>query len=179
MKHITSLQQLINTLNECDPQDYVALASRLNIPKDEFQKFTFWKKEGYARNCIERTSTYELILICWKPGDQSPVHGHDEQKCWVHQVDGTLKEDRFNEENGELVHCNSMELSPGTLSYMEDRMGYHSLTNRSTQRAMTLHLYISPIDACEVFDPTEKRFKIKEVEYDSYKGVLKEKTASL
>jgi cysteine dioxygenase len=72
-----------------------------------------------------------------------------------------------------------MELSPGRLTYMEDSMGYHTLKNHSDERAMTLHLYISPIDTCKVFnDTTEDSFKLKELKYDSYKGVLDEELIS-
>lgn len=179
MDPITSLQQLIETLDECDPQDYVKVAAKMNIPKEDFEDYTYWKDECYARNCIERTEVYELILICWKAGDASPVHGHDEQKCWVYQVDGTMHEERFQEEDGKLIPCNTLELEAGKLTYMEDRMGYHSLSNKSEEGAMTLHLYISPIDSCKVFDPEEARFRTKQVKYDSYKGVLTEKVPSL
>ena len=178
MTEITSLPELIETLDECDPQDYVKVAANMNIPKEDFEDYTFWKDECYARNCIERTNVYELILICWKAGDSSPVHGHDEQKCWVYQVDGTMQEERFTEEEGELTTCNIMELETGDLTYMEDRMGYHSLTNKSDEGAMTLHLYISPIDSCKVFDPEKGQFNTKMVTYDSCKGELIEEVLS-
>ncbi len=178
MTQITSLPELIETLDECDPQDYVKIAANMKLPKAEFDKYTFWKDECYARNCIERTDVYELILICWKPGDASPIHGHDEQKCWVYQVDGTMHEERFQEEDGKLIPCNTLELQAGKLTYMEDRMGYHSLANNSGEPAMTLHLYISAIDSCKVFDDEEARFKTKMVTYDSYKGVLAEEVIS-
>ena len=176
MDPITSLQQLTETLDECDPQDYVKVATNMNIPKAEFEKYIFWNDDCYARNCIERTEVYELILICWKPGDETPVHGHDEQKCWIYQVDGKMHEERFQDEEGTLVSCNQMSLTPG--SYMEDNMGYHSLENKSDEKAMSLHLYISPIDHCQVFDPSEEGFCEKELKYDSYKGVLTENLVS-
>ena len=178
MDPITSLQQLTETLDECDPQDYVKVASNMNIPKEDFEDYAFWNDDCYARNCIERTEVYELILICWKPGDETPVHGHDEQKCWIYQVDGNMHEERFQEEDGKLVSCNQLELSPGKLSYMDDNMGFHSIENKSSKNAMSLHLYISPIDYCQVFDPSEEGFCEKELKYDSYKGVLTEKLAS-
>jgi cysteine dioxygenase len=178
MNQITSLPELIETLNECDPQDYVKIAANMNLPKDEFEDYAFWNDDCYARNCIERTDVFELILICWKPGDETPVHGHDEQKCWIYQVDGNMYEERFQEEDGELVSCNQMVLSPGRLSYMEDGMGYHSLENKSSDDSMTLHLYISPIDCCQVFDPSEEEFCEKELKYDSFKGVLTEDLVS-
>jgi cysteine dioxygenase len=178
MDPITSLQQLIDTLDECDPQDYVKVASKMNIPKKDFEDYIFWNDDSYARNCIERTEVYELILICWKPGDKTAVHGHDDQKCWVYQVDGAIHEERFKEKDGALVSCHNMPLTPGKLSYMEDNMGFHCIDNRSNENAMSLHLYISPIDHCQVFNSKEDKFCEKKLKYDSFKGVVAENMAS-
>ena len=179
MNTIDTLSKLIEALKDCEPQDYVKIAGNMKLPKDDFKKYALWKSDGYARNCIERTEIFELVLICWNPGDKSAVHGHDDQRCWVYQVDGTINELRFTaDKDGKLKKSQHLELSPHRLSYMEDRMGFHSLENRSDERAMSLHLYISPIDYCKVFNPSEEQFDIKELKYDSFKGVLTEKIIS-
>jgi cysteine dioxygenase len=179
MNSINTLSDLLETLKNCDPEDYVKMVANMRLPKEDFGKYAFWKPEGYTRNCIERTDVFELILICWNPGDKSAVHGHDDQRCWVYQVDGVIDEIRFIEDDtGKLKENHHSELLPHRLSYMEDRMGYHSLKNRSEEKAMTLHLYISPIDYCKVYDTCEEKFDVKELRYDSYKGVLTDKIAS-
>ena len=173
MNNINTLSKLLETLKDCEPKDYVKIVGNMKLPKDDFKKYAFWKPDGYARNCIERTEVFELVLICWNPGDKSPVHGHDDQRCWVYQVDGFMNELRFTiDEARELKESQHQKLSPHRLTYMEDEMGFHSLENRSNERAMTLHLYISPIDYCKVFNPSEEQFETKELKYDSYKGVL-------
>lgn len=179
MNCIETLSELIETLNDSDPEDYVKVAKNMNIPKSEFKRYAHYKPNKYSRNCIERTPVYELVLICWNPGDETPIHGHDEQRCWVYQVDGTIREIRYKgDEAGQMQECNWLQLTPGRLTYMEDEMGYHSLKNCSNERVMTLHLYISPIDSCQCFDETEAVFKTKELQYDSYKGVLNEEYTS-
>jgi cysteine dioxygenase len=179
MNSINTLSQLLETLKVCKPENYVKVVANMRLPKDDFKKYALWKPDGYARNCIERTDDFELVLICWNPGDKSAVHGHDDQRCWVYQIDGAMDELRFNEDDdGRLHKSQHIELLPQRLSYMEDRMGYHSLENRSSEKAMSLHLYISPIDYCKVYNPSEENFNIKELKYDSYNGVLAEKVVS-
>jgi len=180
MNCIESLGELIETLNDCDPEDYVKLAKNMSIPLSDFNAFAHWKEDGYCRNCIERTDTYELILICWNPEDETPMHGHANQRCWVHQVDGVLREVRYQmEADGTLTESNQMDLTPGRLTYMDDDMGYHALANHSEEKAMSLHLYISPIDSCEVYDSNAEEFSICELSYDSYKGVLTETVSTI
>ena len=54
---------------------------------------------------------------------------------------------------------------------MNETMGYHRLKNDTDGRAMTLHVYVSPITSCEVFNDKENAFVSKELEYDTLKGV--------
>jgi cysteine dioxygenase len=171
MNSITSIEQLITTLDDCDPSDYIKIANSMRIPLSQFNTYATWKEDGYARNCIERTDKYELVLLCWNEGDKTPIHGHDNQKCWVYQVDGSTSEIRYKEKPcGTLEECNKMDLSTGKLSFMVDDMGYHSLENNSKGRSMTLHLYISPIDKCKVFDDCDENFVLKSMKYDTLRG---------
>ena len=32
--------------------------------------------DGYQRNVIKRSEFYELVAICWIPGQQTPIHDH-------------------------------------------------------------------------------------------------------
>jgi len=180
MNCIGSLDELIETLNDCEPEDYIKLAKHMNLPTSDFEAYAHWKEDGYARNCIERTDNYELILICWNPRDETPKHGHADQRCWVYQVEGVTEEIRYRADAaGSLVECNKMELTKGRLTYMDDAMGYHTLANHSEEKSMTLHLYISPIDSCEVYDAKADSFCVKELTYDSFKGVLGEVTTTV
>ena len=64
-----------------------------------------------------------------------------------------------------------MQLSPGKLTFMNSTMGYHKLNNDTNGRAMTLHIYVSPITSCEVFNDQKKDFEFKELEYDTINGI--------
>ncbi|MBL4592711.1 MAG: cysteine dioxygenase family protein [Flavobacteriales bacterium] len=171
MDKITSLNGLIETLKQSEAKDYVKIAQGMNIPVSDFDAYAHYKKDSYARNCIVKTAAFELILICWKKGDITPIHGHDNQNCWVYQVCGNITEMRYEKDNeGKLIECNNMQLEPGVLTYMHDSMGYHLLENHTHQNSMTLHLYMNPIDSCEVFNKTNNCFEKKELEFYTIDG---------
>lgn len=171
MSTTSSLSDLIKKLNESDPKKHSSILSKIKIPKSEFAPFEFWNKEGYSRNCIERTKYYELILICWSTNAQTPIHGHDDQDCWVYGVDGRVTEIIYKaDEDDNLTKIKEHELCAEQITYMHDKMGYHLIKNESNQRAMTLHIYALPIEECEVFNRTKETFESKELEYDTYKG---------
>lgn len=171
MDNITSLNRLIEVLKHSDAENYVSIAKSMDIPASDFIKYAHWKADGYARNCIIKTPNFELILICWNGNDITPIHCHNEQKCWVYMVDGEMTEIRFKQNNaGDLSECNKLEMVPGNLTYMHDSMGFHLLKNTSEQKAMTLHLYMKPIDTCNVFNDSENCFENKTLAFHSIDG---------
>jgi cysteine dioxygenase len=172
MNSIESLEELIEKLNHSEHSNQGKVIKQMNIPKSDFEEYASWDKKGYTRNCINRTNDYELVLLCWEKGDVTPIHGHDGQKCWVYQIEGQMTEIRYEEStSGNLVETNRTQLSRGKLTFMNNTMGYHKLNNDTDGRAMTLHIYVSPITKCEVFNDKKGDFEFKELEYDTINGM--------
>lgn len=171
MNPIVTVDQLAEILDDIDPLQHAKTMKQIHIEADELAHYATWVEEGYTRNCLARTDKYELILLCWDIGAQAPIHSHGGEDCWVYQIQGTVEEVRFEEREEELIEKNRMVLTPGKLTYMNDQMGYHSIGNISNQRAMTLHVYASPIDICKVYNDQKDCFEMKEMSYHTFKGV--------
>ena len=165
MKFINTVEKLIETLNHTSPSEYAKVIKKVRFKKESLIPFSTWTKHGYTRNCLARTDYYELILLCWDVNAKTPVHGHGGEDCWVYQIHGTIEEVRFEEQEDCITEQNRMVLSPGKLTYMHDRMGYHSLRNISHQKAMTLHIYANPIDSCKVYNNDKNCFEMKKMSY--------------
>ena len=93
-------------------------------------------------------------------------------------VKGEFDEQRFveSEKPSEEIEVEAeMQLEEDEVSYMNDDMGYHSLANINDGKSMSLHLYMNPIDECNVFNEEIGEFERKELEYFSYKGKLLQK----
>jgi cysteine dioxygenase len=171
MDVITSLNGLIETLKQSDAKDYVKVAKNMQIPLSDFDSYAHFKESGYTRNCIYKTAGFELILICWNKGDITPIHCHNEQHCWVYQVDGEMTEIRYQKDNhGKLTEINNMQITHGILTYMHDSMGYHLLENHTSKKAMTLHLYMKPVESCTVFNDASNCFEEKELVFHTVDG---------
>ena len=171
MNYINTIEELTYALDNVDPLDYAKIMKKINITEDHISEFATWSSKCYTRNCLARTNKYEVILLCWDIGAESPIHCHDGKDCWVYQVNGELEEKRFNYNKEELIETHNLELKPNKLTYMHDRMGYHSIGNSSTKRAMSLHIYASPIDSCTIYNDDNQCFDPQELSYDTFKGV--------
>ncbi|MCR9173147.1 MAG: cysteine dioxygenase family protein [bacterium] len=168
--NITTIDQLITAFDDAEPSEQVGVLKRIDIPVSEFAEYATWCDDGYTRNCIARKDGFEFILLCWSPGAVTPIHGHDGQNCWVYQVDGSVREKRYQDSAGGFELTNDMTLEAGRLCYMHDRMGYHSLSNETGKESMTLHIYANPIDRCKVFNEERQCFETVEMQYDSIEG---------
>jgi len=171
MHCVETIDELVTILKNNEPREYVPLTQNMRIPASEVERFAHWDPDRYTRNCIARNDQFELLLLCWKPGDKTPIHSHNEQRCWVHQVSGTLNEKLFKEaDNGDLQLLNTHKLREGDIAYMDDSMGFHTLHNATDHRAISLHLYVAPIEECRIYDNENEAFKNKELVYDSVNG---------
>lgn len=167
---ISSLQELLDELPNCSGDDYVNIAKQMKIPSEDLQPYAMFSDEAYTRNCVERTEDYELILLCWEKDQDTPIHCHNGEECWVYLAEGKLRERRFQTKNDELVKTADVKMTEERLSYMNDDLGYHSLQNIANGRSMSLHLYVAPIDECSAYNPEKGKFEYKDLYYDSIKG---------
>ncbi len=171
MNKITSINQLIKTLSASCDADLKNIYKFLNIPISEYEPYIFWSDENYTRNCIVRTDKYELLLLCWKKNQYTPIHSHNGQECWVYNVKGTFEEIRY-ELNSEkkLIKQNDFSLNEGHFSYMNNQLGFHEL--KANEEAISLHLYSLPIDECLIYDSNSEQFKSTSLSYHSTEGKL-------
>ncbi len=173
MQAISSVEELLEILPECSGNEFVEISHGMELQPEDFEEYAYWSKDHYTRNCVSRSEEYELILLCWEPGQDTPVHCHNNEECWVYNLQGSVIEKRFDFRQGsktEIEETQEAVMNEGEVSYMHDTMGFHSLHNTGEVRAMTLHLYIKPIDSCRVYVNEEIGFKRKELEYDTYEG---------
>jgi len=168
--HITSLNQLLQILPSCTPADYKAIAKDMVIVASDLTKYASWRSDRYTRNCIVRTDAYELILLCWEPGQETAVHCHGGEECWVYNVQGTILETNYEMLNNQPVETDATELTQGKVSYMNDDLGYHKLANAGAGRCMTLHLYMNPIDHCTSWVEATRAFVPVSPSYDTIGG---------
>lgn len=165
---IATLPELIQELDEAEEQEYGRILSDLDCEAIGWDDYSIYASDKYARVCLKECPEYELLLLCWEPGQETPIHGHDDQKCWVRIVEGTFSEILydFDESSGEMKFLKKGKPGKGEMTYMQDSMGYHSLKNDSSLRALSLHLYAKPILSCEVYDEDNNELEIKEMHYD-------------
>jgi cysteine dioxygenase len=154
-----------------------------------------FREDKYARHLIHRTELFEVMLLCWQPGQLSPVHNHQGNSGWVRVLRGRMEETHFSppdwvvagvpmpngsfdiDDEGvghgialkrgqELVHV----AGPAVCS-VDRKRPIHQLGNprrhADDEPAVTLHVYSRPHGSCLTFDVERATCRRIDLKYDT------------
>lgn len=92
------------------------------------------------RQVLASNHQFELVLIHWKPGKASDIHGHPGGGCLFRLLQGKLEELRYTPGySRKLLSTNSYR--SGDMTYIDNHMAYHQVGNPYGSSAISLHLY--------------------------------------
>lgn len=99
-----------------------------------------FQEKDYARNLVLKTENVEIILVCWMPGQTSPMHGHGKTDGIVMVMEGEMFNTNLYPDgrriSGTFGAGNVCHTPVGVL---------HEMGNRSQQKAVTFHIYAPPL----------------------------------
>lgn len=126
----------------------------------ELSQFARFDATSYCRNRILRSEALDLLLLCWKPGQRTPIHDHSGSICGVHIVRGEALEIGFMPSGvGLMVPSDCRRLHEGETTVSRDSEA-HMMANVASpsQDLVTLHCYSPPLDSMRIFSETETFF---------------------
>lgn len=141
MKQI--LEDLINTLDN-EPTDELkhTIIPNFQTSSNDVIEFIYFSDEAYSRNLIHKTDDYELLLLCWKNGQFTPIHHHGISSCTLTVIRGVLDEKQFVTKDNRNINnfLSRRQLACSDFSFLEGSAISHRVECIS-QKAMSLHFY--------------------------------------
>eukprot|EP00887_Chlorella_sp_A99_P008067 scaffold12.g8067.t1 len=149
---------------------------------------------------VESTCDFELMVICWAPGQASRVHNHASSHCWYTVLSGEVHEDRYLLPAGggadeaqaasagkpalpgvvsasspcpPLARAVSSALRAGAAGYINDSMCLHAIRCPDAcpaPGAVTLHIYAPPITRVRLFEPENNRVVERQPGFSTRRG---------
>jgi len=144
--------------------------------RSDWRSLALFSTLHYTRNLVVLEARFELMILCWGPGQESPIHNHEGQDCWMAVLDGEVEEVRYPMPKGNgsapLLAKGSLRFAPGQVAYIRDEMGLHLVrpVPTSATGGVTLHLYASPYDECNCYCPDTGRVTRKKLGHYSVRG---------
>jgi len=148
---------LIEKLNsQTTPPALAELTSWLanvEISQLDLQPYVGFKEGNYWRHRVCRNEAVEMLIICWRPGQKTPIHDHNGSHGVVRVQQGLMFETIFayDEQRG-LTEDTSRECADGTITGA-DVPDIHQLGNPdvSGRDLITVHVYAPPLGVLKTY----------------------------
>ena len=130
-----------------------ALLAGAEVGDDELRPYVSFKEGTYARHRVHLGEHAELLVLCWRPGQRTPIHDHAGSFGAVRVLRGVMWETLFGMGDAEgLRYLSGREWTPGHVTGA-DVPDIHQLGNPddSGQDLDTLHLYSPPLASLNVY----------------------------
>jgi cysteine dioxygenase len=130
-----------------------ALLQGVSVGEDELRPYVGFKEGTYARHRVHLGAHAELLVLCWRPGQRTPIHDHAGSFGAVRVLRGVMWETLFEMEGAAgLRYKSAREWTPGHVTGA-DVPDIHQLGNPevSGQDLVTLHLYAPPLASLNVY----------------------------
>ena len=137
----------------------------LDVAMSELEPWMRFAPERYQRNLLRDGPAYHALLLCWSPGQRSPIHDHRSSRCAFLVLKGTATESVFaRTARGAIYPTHSRTLPVGSICSSFDA-DIHQISNLAeSDDLVTLHIYSPPLmvmgqytlmseDAAEYIDP--------------------------
>lgn len=127
--------------------------SEVQVTETDVRPFRFFKPGTYARHRVMRNEYVELLVLCWLPGQRTPIHDHNGSYGAVRVCEGVMWETTFAlNEARELYYRAAREWGRGEVTDA-NVPDIHQLGNPecSGQSLVTLHLYAPPLGVLNTY----------------------------
>jgi len=154
-----SLQALIAELDSVnavpDLEQIYLWLEKAEISAEELQPYIGFKDGNYWRHRVCRNDFVEMLVLCWRPGQRTPIHDHNGSHGGVKIFKGLLWETTFSYDALAGLHYKSArEHALGSVTG-SDVPDIHQLGNPdvSGQDLVTIHIYAPPLGVLHTYKP--------------------------
>lgn len=165
----------------------------MRLSADALKPYSFFRDDFYTRNLVYRDDLFEVMVICWGPGQKTTIHTHNGQLGWMDMPQGEVQVHHF-----QYMGCNAaenqnvvgMDCLAGATEIHLDRKDtltchecgpiytvdklhtIHQIENTDSAKSgvLSLHIYSLPIDSCVAFDLEHQRCFRRSLAYYSRNG---------
>jgi len=157
------LEALVERLSDC--RDISSLQSSLlaaDLEACDVADYIRFDRDGYSRNRVLKTDKFEVLILCWRPGQKSKIHNHADSICAFKIIKGALKNTNFIQQGQRVSVTSTKDISCSQPVVLSGSNNFHKIANDSASNAVSLHFYAPPIGHYHVVDQEKALVLIEE-----------------
>lgn len=125
----------------------------VRVDPDDLRPHLGFKAGGYSRHRVVRSDFAELLVLCWRPGQRTPIHDHNGSFGAVRVCNGIMWETIFSrDKERKLCYQSGREWHPSDVTGA-DVPDIHQIGNPDVSGLdlVTLHLYAPPLGVLNTY----------------------------
>lgn len=126
-------------------------ASQLSL--EDVREFLRFEDDCYSRNLVAESPWFNVLVLCWKSGQRSPIHDHAQSVCAFKVLTGVCSETSYAfSPCGQVVPVRTKDFLAGEIVASHDSET-HQVSNLQPEGTalVTLHVYSPPLKTMKVF----------------------------
>jgi len=143
------------------------LLEELDVTREDLGKACTFCDGDYQRTVLKDSRWYEVVCICWKSGQRTPIHDHKGASCAFRVIEGIATETKFEKSASGFVYPTTSEHQPSGYIAASSEVDIHQVTNTQPPgtNLINIHIYspllrdfnIYSLDTRSVDDPNTVR----------------------
>lgn len=161
------------------------------VDRSSLGPYTHFRSDFYTRNLVYRDDLFEVMAVCWMPGQRTVIHTHNGQLGWMSVEQGALAVVNYKwlgcnaSDNQNVVGMDCLagateldldrrevqECYPGGAVNTVDKVQtIHQVVVQGKEPVVSLHIYSRPIESCVAFDIGKRSCYRRQLTYYSKYG---------
>ena len=155
-----TIEELKHKAKDLQLPDLRKLIENLKPDRNEIAPYIQFTDNHYARNLVFKCPNFEVLVLCWKAGQRSPIHDHGNSICSVYTINGTLSADNYRRTSGGHLRADySEDFKPGSVLSIQTTE-IHQVSNlQSIEDLVSLHFYLAPLENNYVYSVLQPTFE--------------------
>lgn len=160
MNLAAAIQELKHTAKGMQLPGLRKMILDLKPERSEVDPYVQFTANHYARNLVYKTPDFEVLVLCWRAGQRSPIHDHGSSICAVYTLDGVLSADNYKRMANGHIRCDySEDFKPGSVLSIQTTE-IHQVSNlQDSSDLISLHFYLSPLENNYVYSVMQPTFE--------------------
>jgi cysteine dioxygenase len=194
-KHLMSIDDFVTKLRSFEAglitrDSVLDFCDGVELTDSSLRPYVHFDDKFYTRNLIYRDDLFEVMAICWQPGQKTAVHTHNGQLCWMLTQRGAIEVVDYKwmgcdhpefqnvvgldclagSDHTKVERIREVEATAGGPVVTADKLQtIHQLFNLS-EPTVSIHIYSRPIDSCVAFDMEKQHCYRRQLTYFSKYG---------
>ena len=152
-----SLQEIALTLSRCEDvptlETLSGILQKAEVTRDDLRPYRSFKPGTYARHRVFRNEFVEMLVLCWRPGQRTPIHDHNGSHGAVMVCEGVMWETLFALDSEKRLFYRSGREWRACQVTGAEVPDIHQLGNPevSGRDLVTLHIYAPPLNVLNTY----------------------------